>query len=180
MIAFASVLLAIAYCQPAFSFTENALSDLGVKEGPTAVLFNFGLIISGVLILVFTSGLFLHFKGKAAAVLGSLIFSFAALALTAIGSFPENVVPIHYYASVAFFVPFPLSMLVFAAVFLWSAKVKMGLFTLLAGIAAIAAWIIQSAVGFGSGVAIPETIAGASASIWSIVVGLEMLRGSKQ
>jgi hypothetical membrane protein len=57
LIAFTLILLAIAY-SPNFSWAENALSDLGVQEGVTAVLFNNGLIITGVLGILFATGLF--------------------------------------------------------------------------------------------------------------------------
>ena len=96
IVAFAFISLAIVY-SPQFSWTENALSDLGVQEGVTAVLFNYGLIIVGILALVFASGLFVLQKtmlGK----IGAFIFVLAALTLMAIDVFPENVKPTYYYA----------------------------------------------------------------------------------
>jgi len=56
IVAFTCIFLAIA-SYPEFSWTGNALSDLGVQEGVTAVLFNSGLIFSGILALIFASGL---------------------------------------------------------------------------------------------------------------------------
>jgi len=43
--------------------------------------------------------------------IGAFILVLDALALTAIGVFPENVRPAHLYASVTFFVLFPISLL---------------------------------------------------------------------
>jgi hypothetical membrane protein len=82
---------------PQFSWTEKALGDLGVQEGVTAILFNYGLIIVGILALVFASGLFVLQKTMLGRI-GAFIFVLAALTLMAIGVFPENVKPTHYYA----------------------------------------------------------------------------------
>jgi len=168
------ILLAIAY-SPQFSWTENALSDLGVQEGVTAILFNSGLILGGILTLVFVSGLFALQKTMLGRI-GVFIFVLSALALTAIGIFPENAGRIHYYVSVAFFLLFPISMFVIGATFLLTAKVKMGFFTFLAAIVASLVWAIQWTIGFGSNVAIPETLSALSAFAWFIVLGFKMLR----
>lgn len=174
IIAFTCILLAIA-SWPSFSWTDNALSDLGVQEGNTSVLFNFGLIISGVLALVFAFGLFISIREKAGARMGAFIFTLTALTLIAIGIFPETAKPMHFFASVAFFLFYPISVFFYIVTFFQMGKVKMCLFTLIAGIAATAAWVVHLAVRFGSGVAIPETIAALSASAWSMAMGCNML-----
>lgn len=84
-------------------WTENALSDLGVQESFTATLFNYGLIISGIMTLVFASGLLALLHKKTFGKVGSFTFMFATLALIAIGAFPENARPMHYLASVLLF-----------------------------------------------------------------------------
>jgi len=145
-IAFKLILLAIAY-SPDFSWTENALSDLGVQEGVTAVLFNTGLIISGVLAILFTIGLFTFLQENPLGRIGASVFVLDAFALTAIGVFPENVEPIHLYASVTFFTLFPLSMFFLTAAFLRTSKMKLGFFTFLAAVVAAIVW----AVPFGKG-----------------------------
>ena len=174
LVAFTFISLAIVY-SPQFSWTENALSDLGVQEGVTAILFNYGLIIVGILALVFVSGLFVLQKTMLGRV-GAFIFILAALTLMAIGVFPENVKPAHYYASVGFFVLFPISTFVIGATFLLTAEVKLGLFTFLVAAVAVAVWIIHWTTPFGSGVAIPETLFAVSASTCSIVLGSKMLK----
>jgi len=178
IVAFTFILLAIAL-SPQFSWTGNALSDLGVQEGVTAILFNFGLIIGGISALVFASGLFVLQKTMLGRI-GVFIFVLAALAFMAIGVFSENAEPTHYYVSVTFFVLFPISMFVIGAAFLLTAKLKMGFFTFLAAIVAALVWIMQWTIGFGSDVAIPETLSGLSASIWLMVLGFKMLREASQ
>lgn len=173
IIAFTCIFLAIA-SWPAFSWTENALSDLGVQEGLTPILFNNGLIVSGILALVFSSGLIVLMNGKTLARIGAFVLVLADLALVAIGIFTENARPMHLYASVSFFVLYPISMFFHVAAFVRMNKVKTAVFTFLVGIAASVAWIMQWVIGFGSGVAIPETVAALSASAWSMIMGLKM------
>lgn len=175
LIAFTLILLAIAY-SPQFSWTENALSNLGVQEGITSILFNYGLIIGGILALIFAIGLFIFLREKMLGKIGAFIFVLATLALITIGIFPENVKPTHYYASLAFFLLFLISMFVICATFLLMAKVKMGLFTFLVAIFAAFVWITQWTIQFGPNVAIPETLYALSASTWSIVLGFKMLK----
>ena len=161
---------------PQFSWVENALSDLGVKPGLTAPLFNYGLVVSGFLALVFASGLFIFFRRRILGRIGVSIFILAALAFVAIGVFPENVSPTHYCVSVAFFVFFPVSMLVLVADFFVMDEVKMGIFTLLVAIAAIVPWVLYFSIRFVPGVAIPEAVSALSASVWAIVIGSKMVK----
>ncbi|RJS77275.1 DUF998 domain-containing protein [Candidatus Bathyarchaeota archaeon] len=177
IIAYTFILLAINYYPP-FSWTDNALSDLGVVKGITSVLFNSGLIIAGILTLVFATGLFRFLNEKATGKIGGLLFVLAALALTAIGVFPENFGEIHFYVSVAFFVFSPLAMFSFSAAFTQTGNARLGVFTFLVALIAALVWIIHWTIPFGKGVAIPETLSSLSASVWSIVVGFKMLKAS--
>jgi hypothetical membrane protein len=124
IIAFTCVFFAIASWPP-FSWTDNALSNLGVQEGNTSVLFNFGLIVSGVLALVFAFGLFISVGKKAGARMGAFIFALAALTLIAIGIFPETAKPMHFFASVTFFLSYPISVFFYIVTFFQMGKVKM-------------------------------------------------------
>jgi hypothetical membrane protein len=161
---------------PQFSWTANALSDLGVVSGATAILFNSGLVISGVLALLFASGLFIVFRENMLGRIGASIFLLGALALIAIGIFPENVKPMHYYVSVTFFVLLPISMFMIGAAFLSMARLKTGVFTFLLAMFAVIVWVVQFSARFVSGVAIPETLSALSASTWSVVLGFKMLQ----
>lgn len=94
IVAFTGIFLAVA-SYPQFSWTGNALSDLGVVEGVTAVLLNFSLVISGILALISASGFFIFLRDYVLGRIGVVMFVLAALALIAIGTFPENVKPTH-------------------------------------------------------------------------------------
>jgi len=178
MVAFVLISLAIVY-SPQFSWTQNALSDLGVQEGITPILFNYGLITVGIFALVFASGIFIFLEHRTLGKVGALMFVLAALALTAIGVFPENMKPIHFQASVAFFVLYPLSILIIATAFLLINDVKMSLFTFAAAGVAAAVWILYFTTMFVHGDAIPEAISAASAGIWAIVSGFRMLKKAR-
>lgn len=171
LMGFTLILLAIAY-SPNFSWTENALSDLGVQEGATSVLFNTGLIITGVLAILFATGLFKFLQENLLSKIGAFVLTLGAFALTAIGVFPESVEPIHFYASVAFFTLLPISMFFLGAAFLRTSRTRLGFFTFIAAIVAAIVWTIP----FGKGVAIPETLSGLSASAWFMVLGFKMLK----
>jgi hypothetical membrane protein len=175
IVAFTLISLAIT-SHPQFSWTGNALSDLGVVEGVTAVLFNSGLIIGGILAIIFASGLFIFLRNRMLGRIGAFIFTLAALVLVAIGIFTENFGRIHYYVSVAFFTFAPISMLIICATFFVMRKVKMGLFTFLTAIIAALVWVLQFAMRYVPNVAIPETISALLASTWSIVLGFQMLK----
>ncbi len=179
-IAFTCIILAIL-SYPDFNWMSNALSDLGVQRGLTAPLFNYGLIVSGLLAVVFAVGMLSYLREKILGKAGAAVFILATIALVSIGLFPENVGPMHYYASVAFFLLVPVAMIFLVAGFYQLGRRGVAWFTLLTGLVAAVPWVLQFAVDYVPNVAIPETISAVSASAWSIVVGSIMLRkgGSK-
>lgn len=98
------------YISPWFSWTDNCLSDLG--ESNAAAIFNNGLIVGGVMGMVFAIGLYKSgfFKSKLGH-LGLIFFFLGVIALFAIGTFPITTGSLHAYAAFAFFICAPLSML---------------------------------------------------------------------
>jgi len=175
IIAFALIFSAIA-SYPEFSWTDNALSDLGIVEGATAALFNSGLLISGALCLVFATGLFVFLKEATVGKTGAFIFALASIALFAIGVFPENIRPVHYIVSVMFFVLLPISLLVITGAFWLMRQVRMAVFTLLVAVTAAAPWVLYFAVQYVPGVAIPEAISAFAGSVWAVVLSGKMFK----
>lgn len=156
---------------PPFDWTTNALSDLGVQES-SALIFNSSLIVGGILSLLFTFGLkqFLwkHWLGK----IGVLIFAVATINMVAIGVFSENFGYLHYYVSVMFFMSLPASQFFMAAALARGLSEKaLGTFTLVAGLIALLVWVFP-----WRSAAIPEIIAALAAAMWSIVLGVRLLR----
>ena len=77
-----------------FSWTSNALSDLGIPDPwnnyMVPLLFNTGLIISGLLFSLFAIGFILSRKSLLGKVGGVFLF-LDAISLMFIGVFPENI-----------------------------------------------------------------------------------------
>src|SRR5438876_9757749 len=158
VIAISSVFLSIFF-EKNFSWTGNALSDLGVSERISSPIFNFGLMSSGILFFVYGIGLFNFFEGIIPK-LGTLILLMTSIALSAIGVFNENAEPFHYYASAAFFLLFPISTIIFGGFFFssrmwWLATVSF--FSFMVALLAVA-WIVE----MRTEIAIPETLASLS------------------
>lgn len=188
VVAFTCISLSIASA-PEFRWADNALSDLGVIPGVTAALFNYGLIVSGILGFIFATSLFrvmrffeifsangkphlLFYRG----LVGALIFSLACLALIAIGVFPENVRYLHFFASVAFFVLL-IGALGSLGIGFWQVRQRrLAVFTLLLGVVAAAPWLLLFWVRYVSGVAIPELISAIAGGVWAGVFGFKMLK----
>lgn len=165
---------------PVFSWTDNALSDLGVVPGVTSVLFTVGLIGAGVSALLFAIfGLYRFTKRSLLGKSGSVLFAASTVALICIGIFNENYRPTHYLVSVAFFVLAPIAGFTLTYVFWRSGMRRIAAATvLLAGIAA-ATWILQFTVGYVPNVAIPETISASAISAWVIMVSTKLLRAKE-
>ncbi len=175
--AFVCILSAIASWVP-FSWTNNALSDLGVQAGATALIFNSGLILCGVLCIGFAAGLLRLVGKRLLGKAGVFIFIVACLFLIAIGIFNENYSPTHYQVSVGFFVSLPISMLVLVAAFWLVKERKLSIFTLVLGLVAATPWILQFTVPYVDNVAIPEFVSGFAGAVWAVVLSVKMLRVS--
>jgi hypothetical membrane protein len=175
IVAFVCILAAIA-SYPTFSWTNNALSDLGVVPGITASLFNFGLLVSGVLAFNFAIfGLFTYLGQSWVGKIGSAVFAAATLALIAISVFNENFSPTHYLVSVAFFTLAPIALFILTFGFLLCHQRGMAVFTVLVGVSAALPWLLLFAFNYVPNVAIPEFLSGLAVSAWAIVLGKKML-----
>ncbi|NLF42849.1 MAG: DUF998 domain-containing protein [Bacteroidales bacterium] len=172
---FCCILLAIASYDP-FSWTNNALSDLGVVPGFTMIIFNSGLIIGGVLLTVFALGLYTYMKNTLVGKIGSLLFVFATLSLICVGIFNEHFVPIHFIVSVSLFSFMALSFMVLSGAF-WLTKQKhLTIFTLGLGIVMAIVWILEYTIRYVPHVAIPEFVTGFMGVCWVFVLVYKMLK----
>ena len=174
LLAFTCILTAIA-SYPAFSWTNNALSDLGVIPGITSLLFNFGLIISGFLSFTFAVlGLYVFLRASWPGKIGSAVFAAANLALMSIGIFNENYSPTHYLVSVAFFTLVPISLFILSCAFWLRYQRGTAVFTVLSGIAAALPWLLL-AFNYIPNVAVPEFLSGLAVSAWAVMIAKKML-----
>lgn len=175
IVAFTCILAAIASYTP-FNWVNNALSDLGVQSGVTAPIFNSGLVISGLLFLVFTIGLFRSVGKSWLGKTGAIVLCLACISLVSIGIFNESFKPTHYLVSVAFFALMPISMLVLVTSFWFAGQRRLSLFTLAIALAAATPWVLQFTVPYVSKVAIPEFVSGLAGAVWAEVVSVMMLK----
>ena len=176
ILAFTCIIVAIA-SYSAFSWTNNALSDLGIIPGITGPLFNFGLYASGFLALNFAAfGLFAYFGRSWVGKIGATAFAATTLALMAIGIFNESFSGTHYAVSVAFFVLGPISLFINTCAFGLAHQRRMVVFSLSIGIIAALPWLLLFAFNYVPNVAIPEFVSGLAVSVWTIVLAKKMLR----
>ena len=152
---------------PWFNWTQHALSDLGVNE-PSAVFFNYGMVLGGILAFIFSLGLIQMLSKK----LGAYILTLSSFALIGIGLFPETLFPLHFITSASFFV------LLISAFLLIGLRVKqdrfnrsMGLFALLFVTIAVCSTFFLFCL---PGIAIPEALSCFPAFFWCMVVGIKM------
>jgi|CryGeyStandDraft_7_1057128.scaffolds.fasta_scaffold85511_2 hypothetical membrane protein len=167
IVVLSSVLAAISQ-SPWFSWTANALSDLGVSGA--ASIFNSGLIVGGILMMVFAAGL-LVVSGRALERAGAALLFIGAIALSCIGVFTESAGDIHTYVAVAFFGISALSFFLIGAGLMVAGSKKFGLLTVLAGILVGVPWAFVST---WSGLAIPETLSAVVIFIWVIAEGAKL------
>jgi hypothetical membrane protein len=176
IVAFSCILIAIA-SYPAFSWTNNALSDLGIIPGITGSLFNFGLCASGLLGFNFALFGLLTCIGKSwAGKIGAIIYAAATIALIAIGVFNEGYSGTHFAVSVAFFMLTPIALFVITCAYWLAQKWRMAVFTVSAGVAAALPWLLLFAFRYVPNVAIPEFISGLAVSAWNIILGYRMTK----
>lgn len=94
------ILVSIAL-NPWFVFTEHAFSDLGGKLSTTPMVFNCGMMFTGVLIVGYGFYLVSQSMNKMSTV-GSAFTLISGLFLMLIGVYPTGTYP-HYFVSVYFF-----------------------------------------------------------------------------
>jgi hypothetical membrane protein len=152
---------------PWFTWTDHALSDLGVQT-TTAALFNYGMIAGGVLAFVFSLGLITVLSRK----LGGYILLFSSLSLIGIGLFPETLFPLHFFTSAAFFVTLTIALLILG--FTMQKDHFNRPVSFLALTCAVVAMVSAFFLFPLKGIALPEAFSCFPAFFWCFVVGAQM------
>lgn len=158
------------FLHPWFSWTENALSDLGALGTSYNFVFNLGLIITGITFLLFVTGL-PELLNRAISRVGVWILALSALSLTAIGIFPSGTSP-HGNATIGFYSFAAIALLLIGGdLTLEHNNRGWGVITLLLVLTGLLA-----ALAFPwSSAAIPETIGALVLSVWGILFGARLL-----
>lgn len=158
----ASTLLA-----PWFSWTGNALSDLGARGEATAPLFNWSLIVAGVLGLPFAWRVW-----RAAETLlrrvGVLVLGASLVSLALVGVFPLPTEP-HGPVAVAFFLLFTYGLFLHGSGDVLAGYTRRGLVAIWLGVAHPTAWLLSLVAGL-DGIAIPEFAGALVFAAWVLLL----------
>ena len=175
VIALSSVFMDVTL-SPWFSWSANALSDLGVHS--YYYLFDGGLIIEAMLNVVFVVGLFGMFRNKMGIAAPLLIISGASLGF--VGIFNENHPPFHVIFAMIYFLLFPVSIIIFSLRTRSFSKPLSGFGIALSIVSLIAIFFgIGMVFNFlslpGIGLAIPEIVEAVLLSAWMITLGTTLI-----
>ncbi len=145
VVLYSSIGIAVAI-SPWFNWVNNALSDLGhATKSPAAPVFNFGLLLTGALIIMY-SLLYLTSHAKWTA----YSFMFMGFSMQLVGAFNETFGLIHFYVSILLFV----SLLECALVYFAEKRCYLALITPFAAIF----WVMYFQDIFFQGAALPELL----------------------
>ncbi|MEM2027598.1 MAG: DUF998 domain-containing protein [Candidatus Bathyarchaeia archaeon] len=146
LIAYTCIGLSV-YLAPSFSWHVNALSDLGhAKDSIVASIFNFGLLISGFLVALYSVKSLVNYAKYT-----GISLTLSALMLQAVATFDEVYGQIHFIVSVLFFISAGITCIIY---FLE----KKPILAALAFLVGLLAWVLWCAGVYKAGIAVPELI----------------------
>lgn len=148
---------------PWFSWWTNALSDLGhAVRSESAAFYNFGLLLAGLLIMVYVVTVFWKYAKYT-----SLFLFATAFSLQLVAVFDEVYGRLHWIVSVVFFVFMILSCLVYAV----EKKSALGILSFIVG---LSSWVLYWAGIYKAGVSVPEIISATAAMSWVVLSAIKM------
>jgi hypothetical membrane protein len=143
---------------PWFSWQNNALSDLGHSANSNvAPLFNFGLLLSGFIIIIYS---LTSFRKQAKYTSYFLILS--GLSLQFVATFDEVYRLLHTQVSVIFFLMLALASISYTIE-------KRSILSFSAFIVGLSSWILYGLKIYDTGIAVPETISAIMVAIWVMI-----------
>jgi len=154
---------------PWFSWGSNALSDLGrsadielMPKSEVAPLFNFGLLLCGFLMILYS---FTSFRKHAKYT--SYVLVIAALSLQLVAAFDEVYGSLHFLVSVLFFVA-----LGFASISYCVEKRSVLAFAAL--VIGSVSWLLYGLEIYSAGIAVPETVSSMATVLWVMLSALRI------
>jgi hypothetical membrane protein len=157
---------------PGWSPADDTLSVLG-SSGSGSVLFNNGLLMTGAVMMLFSSGLVELGNKKPIGLVGGAMYLAASVITVALGLVTINHQPYHDYLAVLLFTLIPLCMTVFS-VHLWGMGQKG-----IASLGYVGGAVAAGALLLGSVNAYSETASILALSVWQVALGFWM-RGLKE
>lgn len=162
---FGSAILASFVTGSWFTWTGNALSDLGAAGEPTAPLFNGSLVLGGVL-----GVLFVWRVGRAATTawhrVGVLLLGVGLASSSLVGVFnlPH---PLHTPFALAYFVLFTLGLVAHGSGDAVAGHPHRGVRTIWLAVAHVSAWVALAFLPF-DGIALPEVVGAGTLWVWTV------------
>lgn len=151
-----------------FTWATSALSDLGVAP-ETALLFNGGLLLGGLLALPHTHALWVDGTGLFGR-LAAVSFACTAVMMGLVGVFVSGH-PLHFPVAVSFYLLVTVTLVLdgFAR-----RTTGLGRFVALLGTGHLAGWVVWvvwvADDGFGTGLAVPETVGAVVFAVWILAL----------
>ena len=142
---------------PWFSWSKNALSDLGHSvKSIVAPIFNLGLVIGGFLIYQYSISILKHSK-----MITYYFLALSAFLLILIGVFDEVYGVLHFIVSVAFFVTALSATLIYA----YERKSEVAVVAFIIG---VCSWAIYGLKFFEIGISVPEILSVFAVTSWIV------------
>jgi hypothetical membrane protein len=158
---------------PTFAWPTSALSDLGAAGAPTRALFNYGLVVSGLLALPFVRPLLTDATHPLEG-LGGVAFGASMVALSLVGLFPTGT-RWHFPAAFAYFLATTVTLWVHGTGTALAGDVNRGLFAVWLGIVHLLSWVLWAAgLRLGPGLAVPEMVGSVLLFVWALRTTLSL------
>ena len=146
-----------------FSWWSNALSDLGHSgNSEVAPLFNFGLLLSGFFMIIYSITTFRNHAKYT-----SHLLVIVGLSIQLVATFDEIYNPLHFQVSVLFFVA-----LGFASIAYTVEKRSVVAFAAL--IIGFGSWVLYGVGVYSAGIAVPEAISSVATFTWIMLSALRI------
>ena len=152
LVGFAATLSATVL-SPSFRWTASALSDLGAPGAANPWLFNWGLVASAAVTVVFVWVLWTDAANRIEQ-LGAVLFVGTNAGLALVGLFPSGT-DLHFPVAVAYFVLLTFTLWIHGSGWVLGGAPASGLIAIWLGIGHVLLWIGWLAAGLG-GIAVPE------------------------
>jgi len=159
------------FISPWFSWRKDHLSAFGV-DSSDQLIYNSGLILAGILGVIFAIGLGRYFLSGRLGQVGTGGLILGSAAVFTMGVFPRNWDFIHGASTVSFFVCISLGLAIAGAAAINASQMAWGVLTVAAGVLMAAFQLIPGPLAGG---AIAQVLACVPWSLWTIASGIMLL-----
>ncbi|MWG33969.1 DUF998 domain-containing protein [Halomarina oriensis] len=159
---------------PTFTWTSEPLSFLGSSGEPTRPLFNYGLILGGLVSLPFAARLVGTARNRLESV-GGGAFALTGVAMALVGGFPMGT-EWHFPAAVSFYLLLSVSMWCYGGGNLLAGDRRVGATTVGLGLLNLLTWVVYVAVFAPTGLslALPEIVGALALGGWTTATAFRL------